>query len=100
MELQQRWLCLLQRGQIRGGPEKVLWPRRRDFVGLTSFGLEIGIFCDFRYSVLLLNAILGRFLSARPVPAAGDPRAAALRALLVLEERRVQPWARQPFSCG
>jgi hypothetical protein len=28
-------------------------------MGLASLGLEIGTFCDFLYSVLLLNAILG-----------------------------------------
>ena len=28
-------------------------------MGLTSLGLEIGSFCDFLYSVLLFNAILG-----------------------------------------
>ena len=50
-----------------GGPADRVQPRVRrpgyraspNFMGLTSFGLEIGIFCDFRYSVLLLNAILG-----------------------------------------
>ena len=28
-------------------------------MGLASLGLGIGIFCDFRYSVLLLNVFLG-----------------------------------------
>jgi hypothetical protein len=52
---------------VPGGPADRVQPRVRrpgyraspNFMGLTSFGLEIGIFCDFRYSVLLLNAILG-----------------------------------------
>ena len=39
-----------------GAPDKRASP---DFMGLASFGLEIGVFCDFLYSVLLLNAILG-----------------------------------------
>jgi hypothetical protein len=30
-----------------------------NFMGLTGLGLEIDIFCDFLYSVLLFNAILG-----------------------------------------
>ena len=30
-------------------------------MGLASLGLEIGISCDFLYSVLLLNAILGSY---------------------------------------
>ena len=30
-----------------------------NFVGLASLGLQIGIFCDFLYSVLLLSAVLG-----------------------------------------
>jgi hypothetical protein len=43
------------------------------FMGLASFGLGIGIFCDLRYSVLLLNAILelyflGLALSRPQVP--------------------------------
>jgi hypothetical protein len=28
-------------------------------MGLASLGLEIGIYCDFLYSVFILNAILG-----------------------------------------
>jgi hypothetical protein len=43
-----------------------------NFMELARFGLDIDIFCDFLFSVLLLNAIFGaRFLRARPVPAAG-----------------------------
>jgi hypothetical protein len=30
-----------------------------NLMGLASLGLDIGIFCDFLCSVLLLNAILG-----------------------------------------
>ena len=30
-----------------------------NFIGLASLGLEIGIFCGFLYSVLLLSVILG-----------------------------------------
>ena len=30
-----------------------------NFMGLASLGLEIGIFCDFLYSVILLNVFLG-----------------------------------------
>jgi hypothetical protein len=30
-----------------------------NFMGLAGLGLEIGIFCDFLYSVLLLSAVLG-----------------------------------------
>jgi hypothetical protein len=30
-----------------------------NFMGLASLGLELGIFCDFLYSILLLNAVLG-----------------------------------------
>jgi hypothetical protein len=33
-----------------------------NFMGLTSLGLETGIFCDFLYSALLLNAILGLYV--------------------------------------
>ena len=41
-------------------------------MGLASFGLEIGIFCDFLHSVLLFNVNLGAiFLRASPIPAAG-----------------------------
>jgi hypothetical protein len=31
-------------------------------MGLASLGLEIGVFFDFLYSVLLLNEILGLYL--------------------------------------
>jgi hypothetical protein len=48
-------------------------------MGLASFGLEIGIFCDFLYSVRLLNAILvllvdflGRALSRAQVGIVAD----------------------------
>jgi hypothetical protein len=30
-----------------------------NFMGLASFGLDIGTFCDFLHRVLLLDAILG-----------------------------------------
>jgi hypothetical protein len=30
-------------------------------MGLASLGLEIGIFCDLLYSVLLLDALLGLY---------------------------------------
>jgi hypothetical protein len=32
-----------------------------NFMGLTSLGIKIGILCDFLYSVLLFNAILGLY---------------------------------------
>jgi hypothetical protein len=32
---------------------------RPNFTGLASLGLEIGIFCDSLYSVVLLGAVLG-----------------------------------------
>jgi hypothetical protein len=39
--------------RARGAPDRA----SPNFMGLASLGLEIGIFCDFLYSVLLLNAL-------------------------------------------
>jgi hypothetical protein len=36
-----------------------LSPVAPNFMGLASLGLEIGIFCDFLCSVLLLSVVLG-----------------------------------------
>ena len=47
-----------------------------NFTGLISLGLEIGVFCDFLYSVLLFNAISGLdFSGTALIPAAGADRA-------------------------
>ena len=37
------------------------------FTGLTRLGLEIGVFCDFLHSVLLLSAIMGLDFLGRPL---------------------------------
>ena len=44
-------------------------------MGLASLGLDIGIPCDFLYSVLLFKAILGLDFSGLALPSPGrDPR--------------------------
>ena len=62
----------------RGAPDRA----SPHFMGRASLGLDVGIFCDFLYSVLLLSAILGLdFLGlalsrpqVRRAVAAGAPR--------------------------
>ena len=46
-------------------------------MGLAILGLEIGIFCDFRYNALLLSMILGLNLLGPPSP---PPQVADLEA--------------------
>jgi Cu-Zn family superoxide dismutase len=48
--------CEVVEAEVLGGAHDMASP---NFMGLASLGLEIGIFCDFLCSVLLLNAILG-----------------------------------------
>ena len=49
-------------------------------MGLTSLGLEIGIFCDFLYSVLLLSVALGLdFLGLALVPTSGKSKSQQIK---------------------
>ena len=69
-----------------------------NFMGLASLGLDVGIFCDSRYNVLLFSVVLGaRFLTARPVAAAGaladgEPPAAGMIGLLARIQAGVWSW--------
>jgi hypothetical protein len=67
-----------------------------NFMGLAGFGLDIDIFCDFLYSVLLLNAILVLDVLGLDIsrPQAGAPRIADSQARREPAARqRVPAWA-------
>jgi hypothetical protein len=58
-------------------------------MGTASFGLEIRMFCDFRCSVLLLNAILGLDFSGLSRPQVSYPTP-----LQIAQLDNVSHWAR------
>ena len=61
--------------RVRSGARDMARP---DVMGLASLRLEIGVICDFLYSVLLLNAIL-RLGCLRLAPSRPQVRSVAVR---------------------
>jgi hypothetical protein len=67
---------------------------------LASLGLDIGIFCDFLYSVLLLNAIVGLGLLGLALSSSRRPgRSGTATGRRRTRPRPGQPRAAQAFPC-
>jgi hypothetical protein len=67
------FVCVFHSEAVIVRPPGALDRASPNFMGLASLGLEIGIFCGFIYSILLLNAIFWvRYLRANPIPAAAS----------------------------
>jgi hypothetical protein len=62
-------------------------------MGVASFGLDIGVFYDLLYSVLLLSVILGLDFLGRALPCSGRRRARQPHL------RHVLPAARLAMGC-